>query len=158
MLSTLSSSSTYPFIIRMCDCWVVLSPQSAALQKKLRHLEVQLNNEKQVKVDIEHKYGYRSWRTSCLFSFCSSVNPEDCRRSCPDSFICSGVFSLQSCLQPSRQTFQRAWRRGELISLSLTYFASVFFNVCWCSDPVSPLRLNKSPISHAFRFPPKNYK
>lgn len=32
------------------------SPQSAALQKKLRHLEVQLNNEKQVKDEMEHKY------------------------------------------------------------------------------------------------------
>uniref|UniRef100_A0A8C2XKH4 non-specific serine/threonine protein kinase n=1 Tax=Cyclopterus lumpus TaxID=8103 RepID=A0A8C2XKH4_CYCLU len=31
-------------------------PQSAALQKKLCHLEVQLNNEKQVKGDLEHKH------------------------------------------------------------------------------------------------------
>ncbi|KAI3367945.1 hypothetical protein L3Q82_026776 [Scortum barcoo] len=30
--------------------------ESAALQKKVRHLEVQLNNEKQVKDEIEHKY------------------------------------------------------------------------------------------------------
>lgn len=34
--------------------------QSAALQKKLHHLEVQLNNEKQVRDEIEHKYRYRS--------------------------------------------------------------------------------------------------
>uniref|UniRef100_A0A8C4I7T8 Rho-associated protein kinase n=1 Tax=Dicentrarchus labrax TaxID=13489 RepID=A0A8C4I7T8_DICLA len=33
-----------------------------ALQKKLRHLEVQLNKEKQGKDDIEHKYRYRSCR------------------------------------------------------------------------------------------------
>uniref|UniRef100_A0A665W4K4 non-specific serine/threonine protein kinase n=1 Tax=Echeneis naucrates TaxID=173247 RepID=A0A665W4K4_ECHNA len=32
--------------------------QSAALQKKLCQLEVQLNNEKQVKDDLEHKYRY----------------------------------------------------------------------------------------------------
>ncbi|KAG7226190.1 hypothetical protein INR49_014285 [Caranx melampygus] len=30
--------------------------EAAVLQKKLRHLEVQLNNEKQVKDDLEHKY------------------------------------------------------------------------------------------------------
>ncbi|XP_068437169.1 rho-associated protein kinase 2 isoform X3 [Clinocottus analis] len=30
--------------------------ETAALQKKLRHLEVQLNNEKQVKGDLEHKH------------------------------------------------------------------------------------------------------
>uniref|UniRef100_A0A8C4I6E6 non-specific serine/threonine protein kinase n=1 Tax=Dicentrarchus labrax TaxID=13489 RepID=A0A8C4I6E6_DICLA len=37
-------------------------PFVAALQKKLRHLEVQLNKEKQGKDDIEHKYRYRSCR------------------------------------------------------------------------------------------------
>lgn len=36
--------------------WFVFSWQSAALQKKLRLLEVQLNNEKQVKDEMEHKY------------------------------------------------------------------------------------------------------
>lgn len=36
------------------------SSQSAALQKKLHHLEVQLNNEKQIKDDLEHKYRYSS--------------------------------------------------------------------------------------------------
>uniref|UniRef100_A0A8C4NWI8 Rho-associated protein kinase 2 n=1 Tax=Dicentrarchus labrax TaxID=13489 RepID=A0A8C4NWI8_DICLA len=46
----------------VCDWLVVFSPQSAALQKKLRHLEVQLNKEKQGKDDIEHKYRYRSCR------------------------------------------------------------------------------------------------
>uniref|UniRef100_A0AAQ4RS63 Rho-associated protein kinase n=1 Tax=Gasterosteus aculeatus aculeatus TaxID=481459 RepID=A0AAQ4RS63_GASAC len=39
-----------------CDRRFVFSPQSAALQKKLRHLEVQLNNEKQVKGDLESKH------------------------------------------------------------------------------------------------------
>lgn len=32
------------------------SSQSAALQKKLHHLEVQLKNEKQSKDDLDHKY------------------------------------------------------------------------------------------------------
>lgn len=36
----------------------VFSLQSAALQKKLHHLEGQLNNEKQVKDELEHKYRY----------------------------------------------------------------------------------------------------
>uniref|UniRef100_A0A8C2XTE5 Rho-associated protein kinase n=1 Tax=Cyclopterus lumpus TaxID=8103 RepID=A0A8C2XTE5_CYCLU len=40
-------------------------PQSAALQKKLCHLEVQLNNEKQVKGDLEHKHRY-SFRASIV--------------------------------------------------------------------------------------------
>lgn len=47
----------------------VFSPQSAALQKKLHHLEGQLNNEKQVKDELEHKYrywGFRSTSYSCL--------------------------------------------------------------------------------------------
>lgn len=48
---------------------VVFSPQSAALQKKLRHLEVQLNNEKQVKDDVEHKYRYRSCRNMTMGAF-----------------------------------------------------------------------------------------
>uniref|UniRef100_A0A8D3DJL9 non-specific serine/threonine protein kinase n=1 Tax=Scophthalmus maximus TaxID=52904 RepID=A0A8D3DJL9_SCOMX len=38
-------------------------PFSAALQKKLCHLEVQLNNEKQVKDELEHKYRYGSFCT-----------------------------------------------------------------------------------------------
>uniref|UniRef100_A0A673CHB2 Rho-associated protein kinase 2 n=1 Tax=Sphaeramia orbicularis TaxID=375764 RepID=A0A673CHB2_9TELE len=42
------------------------SPQSVALQKKLHLLEVQLNNEKQVKDDLEHKYRY------------SNDSPPDC--------------------------------------------------------------------------------
>lgn len=41
---------------RMCDCSVVSFPQSAELQKKLHHLEVQLNNEKQHMGELEHKY------------------------------------------------------------------------------------------------------
>uniref|UniRef100_A0A671XVV2 Rho-associated protein kinase 2 n=1 Tax=Sparus aurata TaxID=8175 RepID=A0A671XVV2_SPAAU len=40
---------------QICDWLVVFCQQAAALQKKLRHLEVQLNNEKQIKDDIEHK-------------------------------------------------------------------------------------------------------
>lgn len=40
--------------------WVFfpLFQQSAELQKKLHHLEVQLNNEKQHMGDLEHKYRY----------------------------------------------------------------------------------------------------
>uniref|UniRef100_A0A8D3D2W5 non-specific serine/threonine protein kinase n=1 Tax=Scophthalmus maximus TaxID=52904 RepID=A0A8D3D2W5_SCOMX len=38
-------------------------PFVAALQKKLCHLEVQLNNEKQVKDELEHKYRYGSFCT-----------------------------------------------------------------------------------------------
>lgn len=56
-----------------CDWLVVFSPQSAALQKKLRHLEVQLNNEKQAKDELDHKYRYRSCRNiTQLFSFALS--------------------------------------------------------------------------------------
>lgn len=36
----------------------VISLQSAELQKKLHHLEVQLKNEKQHMGDLEHKYRY----------------------------------------------------------------------------------------------------
>uniref|UniRef100_A0A3Q1EUR7 Rho-associated protein kinase n=1 Tax=Acanthochromis polyacanthus TaxID=80966 RepID=A0A3Q1EUR7_9TELE len=45
----------------VCDWWIIfifLSLQSAALQKKLRHLEVQMNNDKQAKDDLDHKYRY----------------------------------------------------------------------------------------------------
>lgn len=45
--------------------------QSAALQKKLHHLEVQLNNEKQVRDEIEHKYRYRS--LSSVFGGCLTL-------------------------------------------------------------------------------------
>uniref|UniRef100_A0A8C4I523 Rho-associated protein kinase 2 n=1 Tax=Dicentrarchus labrax TaxID=13489 RepID=A0A8C4I523_DICLA len=48
----------------VCDWLVVFSPQSAALQKKLRHLEVQLNKEKQGKDDIEHKYSRKNLESS----------------------------------------------------------------------------------------------
>uniref|UniRef100_A0A3B4Z057 Rho-associated protein kinase 2 n=1 Tax=Stegastes partitus TaxID=144197 RepID=A0A3B4Z057_9TELE len=41
-------------------------PFSAALQKKLRHLEVQMNNDKQVKDDLEHKYSTRKNLESSL--------------------------------------------------------------------------------------------
>lgn len=41
------------------DCFLL---QSAALQKKLHHMEVQLNNEKQIRDDLEHKYRYWSCR------------------------------------------------------------------------------------------------
>lgn len=44
-------------IHRLCVFYL----QSAALQKKLHHLQVQLNNEKQVRDELEHKYRYRSW-------------------------------------------------------------------------------------------------
>lgn len=37
---------------------VFLCSQSAALQKRLRHLEVQLNNDKQIRDDLEHKCRY----------------------------------------------------------------------------------------------------
>lgn len=39
-----------------CDWTVVSFRQSAELQKKLHHLEVQLNDEKQHMGDLEHKY------------------------------------------------------------------------------------------------------
>uniref|UniRef100_A0A3B4Y8M3 non-specific serine/threonine protein kinase n=1 Tax=Seriola lalandi dorsalis TaxID=1841481 RepID=A0A3B4Y8M3_SERLL len=44
----------------LCDWLIFFFLQSAALQKKLRHLEVQINNDKQVKDDLEHKYRYSS--------------------------------------------------------------------------------------------------
>uniref|UniRef100_A0A8C9YKQ6 non-specific serine/threonine protein kinase n=1 Tax=Sander lucioperca TaxID=283035 RepID=A0A8C9YKQ6_SANLU len=40
----------------MCDWLIVFSPQSAALQKKMHQVEVQLNNEKQAKSDLENKH------------------------------------------------------------------------------------------------------
>lgn len=48
--------------ITWSDWLTFFSRQSAALQKKLRHLEVQLNNDKQVKDELENKYRYRNWR------------------------------------------------------------------------------------------------
>uniref|UniRef100_A0A3Q3G7T1 non-specific serine/threonine protein kinase n=1 Tax=Labrus bergylta TaxID=56723 RepID=A0A3Q3G7T1_9LABR len=51
----------------------VFCPQSAALQKKLRLLEVQMNNEKQVKDEIEHKYRYSRDMTSYRKSLESSL-------------------------------------------------------------------------------------
>lgn len=54
-------------IHRLCVFYL----QSAALQKKLHHLEVQLNNEKQVRDEIEHKYRYRS--LSSVFCSCLTL-------------------------------------------------------------------------------------
>uniref|UniRef100_A0A7N6BQF1 Rho-associated protein kinase n=1 Tax=Anabas testudineus TaxID=64144 RepID=A0A7N6BQF1_ANATE len=53
------------------------SPQSAALEKKLHHLEVQLNNEKQIKDDLEHKYRYSS---CCINKVTSRKNLESSQR------------------------------------------------------------------------------
>lgn len=50
-----------PFVCVSCllyVTWCAIGPQSAELQKKLHHLEVQLNNEKQHMGDLEHKYRY----------------------------------------------------------------------------------------------------
>uniref|UniRef100_A0AAX7U421 non-specific serine/threonine protein kinase n=1 Tax=Astatotilapia calliptera TaxID=8154 RepID=A0AAX7U421_ASTCA len=43
-------------------------PFSAALQKKLRHLEMQMNNDKQVKDDLEQKYRWVICREHCVSS------------------------------------------------------------------------------------------
>uniref|UniRef100_A0A3Q1I6E4 Rho-associated protein kinase n=1 Tax=Anabas testudineus TaxID=64144 RepID=A0A3Q1I6E4_ANATE len=51
--------------------------ESAALEKKLHHLEVQLNNEKQIKDDLEHKYRYSS---CCINKVTSRKNLESSQR------------------------------------------------------------------------------
>lgn len=51
-----SYTKIYIIVLNVYDRLAVVSPQSAALQKKLRQLEVQLNNDKQFKDDLEHKY------------------------------------------------------------------------------------------------------
>uniref|UniRef100_A0A7N6BI21 Rho-associated protein kinase n=1 Tax=Anabas testudineus TaxID=64144 RepID=A0A7N6BI21_ANATE len=66
-----------PFVVTRTHVIGYFSPQSAALEKKLHHLEVQLNNEKQIKDDLEHKYRYSS---CCINKVTSRKNLESSQR------------------------------------------------------------------------------
>ncbi len=98
-----------------CVIGWLFSLQSAALQKKLRHLEVQVNNEKQVKDEIEHKYRYS--RNLTWVAFLQIGTPEQSYHHCQSSCSCWSAFSLQSCSEPSRQSFQRTWGGGKLVTM-----------------------------------------